>query len=890
MSLNAQLKLECRQARDTVNALVDFIAERRDIDAGHRALLRYDFERAMVEIPDLDRAVDKTPAVGLLAPLTASSDVLLATLAGVRDGRPLGIFSGGMARLPVVTGLLPAGDRLGLSCCLRFTHEDPVQAAAKAADTVGRMMGATADVPRRSLETGVRISILSLADVIMILARAYFANVKTQGATPSVADVVAVIERTANEDVSSATQTGLSAHHVTAIRSYLEQRFRDHPRLAMLGACGYWDAMAALAPRASAEGRRRLASLLWGGLGDFDTVYGELAGAIELLNHTSDVVCPVDAIRAPMASAGWGEAHPFTILAAGTLLSNAEPAGELVEVRTRFGQPVAVARNILAALVRDVTLTVEGDAGAMLARTDVVQLPTTCLPVTPRETHARPLAVRHMDAAADAPWLARALMQAKTLYLAESETSSFGLTGLLLHLDGAAPLPALLAPIVAQWIEHTQGQTPQAREANDTSLFVAVDALVTTSPLAPLKAFLGPTSRITNWLDRWGTDQAFNNLFILGVAQRSAGPAVTGAASKRLAGERPQQGTALATLETGLGGLQAGQWLKHVRDAAVAVDEALNSGDGGVVYLAQSIAAIDYARAKRRQISARLQDARMLLTDALERFLYASAPDADNDWRHRAALATQARLRAIATDQRLGHLIGALSPRERDFAWTFERMAFEAATAESSGLMQRITALEQIDETSADRLAARFAQRAVEQWYRGMRLTAISPGGPQAFGFTEATFGHVADELAIAASRADIEARISAGVTRALLTSKGAVPLQAARAAMIANEVIASFLAQLGFDSPWSSRHPRRRGTLGAPLFERAAASSAEDLATMQAGRITLQFAADWCEGFGLMTEENVTSARGMRFEEGEFRELAELLSMLGANARERAL
>ena len=55
----------------------------------------------------------------------------------------------------------------------------------------------------------------------------------------------------------------------------------------------------------------------------------------------------------------------------------------------------------------------------------------------------------------------------------------------------------------------------------------------------------------------------------------------------------------------------------------------------------------------------------------------------------------------------------------------------------------------------------------------------------------------------------------------------------------------------------------------------------------MQAGRITLQFAADWCEGFGLMTEENVASARGMRFEESEFRELAELLSLLGANARD---
>ena len=140
----------------------------------------------------------------------------------------------------------------------------------------------------------------------------------------------------------------------------------------------------------------------------------------------------------PMASAGWGEAHPFTILAAGTLLSNADAAGELIEVRVRFGQPVAIARNILTALVREVTLTIEGDALALLARADLVHLPTTCPAVMPRDMYARPLAIRHPDAAADAPWLARALMQAKTLYLAETEANAFNLTGLLVHLDSGA--------------------------------------------------------------------------------------------------------------------------------------------------------------------------------------------------------------------------------------------------------------------------------------------------------------------------------------------------------------------------------------------------------------------------------------------------------------------
>ena len=159
---------------------------------------------------------------------------------------------------------------------------------------------------------------------------------------------------------------------------------------------------------------------------------------------------------------------------------------------------------------------------------------------------------------------------------------------------------------------------------------------------------------------------------------------------------------------------------------------------------------------------------------------------------------------------------------------------------------------------------------------------------PQTVSFTEATFGHLIEELALGAERSGIEAKLVAAVA-GVLGEKATLPSAAtAQAAMVAADLLAGFVSQLGFDSPWSSRHPRRRGTLGAPLFERQSATGPEDLATLLSGRITLQFTADWCEAFGLMTEETVAASRGMRFEENEFRELAELLSLLSSSTRDR--
>ncbi len=899
------LDLECRQLRDAVTRLAEWLDDRRAIDPALQTILRDDLDRALSEVAMLTRAVERPAGLGLLMSVCGQADRLVQGLVSPRDGRLSGQFESSHVRLPLLTGLLPKSDAYGPSGIIRLAHADPSLAPAKATETVGRLMQPSEDPSRRGPDGSVRLALLSLADVIKVLGRCYFSNVAAPPSISVTAEIVSGLERTLSENVAVGAQSGLPTHAVLEIRSYLEERFRHHPMLEALDAAGYWEVFANLAPRATADGRRRLASMLWGGLADFDAVFGDLAQALEALNFSGDVLAAADAIR-DVATAS---AHPRSVLAAATILDLHEDNLDPVAVRSRFGQAVTVPRAVLAALFKEVRLVVEGDTHAVLATTDVLILPTACPSVMPRRSG------RGQDVAAsveDPPWLARALIQAKSLFLAELAVAEFELSGVVALAETARPLPDTFAPILSHWVSWAQGATPADRAAVDTGLFIAVAGdLAAGSYTGPspnsgsstglgiawpaLSAFMHNFVAGEDWLQRWSTDLPFDNVFILGAGRlvpdhETTRQFATTEAEKTGGGSSRELATRNATEE-----FDGGLWLRHVRNTAVALDEALNAADGGTGYLVQSIAAVSYRRAKRRQISARLGVIRRKLTADVSRFLYASNISEDGDWRRRAALATQSKLRLVASGQRLGQLIDALAIAERPLRWTFERVLADwARNGDEDG--QRLSWVERLSdvappgEEQAAALASRYTRLVMIRWVHAMRLIGNAPGMAGRLGVSEVTAMHLVDELAIAAVRADLSGRITSAVTRVLVDAPGSPSLQASRAAFAASEIIRAHLSVLGFDSPWSPLHPKRRGTLGAPLFERAAVSAASAIANAPAARLTLQFCSDWCEAFTLMTDANIASARGMRFEESEYRELEHLLGLLGqTKSREAA-
>ena len=901
MTAQPSLQIESRQLRDALTKLDEWLGDRRSIDPALHTMLSEDVGRARAETAMLAEASERPPAIGLLGPIGAQADRLVVALTKPREGRPLGQFEASHVRLPVLSGLLPrAGDGdLGTSAVIRISRGDPADAAAKATETVVRLMQPSEDNTKRSLDAAIRVSLLTLADVIKILARTFLAHISLAPTVSVTAEIVAALDRATGENVAAATQPGLSAHMVADLRDYLEARFRRHPVLEALEAAGYWEVFAALGPRATADGRRRIASLLWGGLADFDALYGSLSQALEGLSFAGDILAPAEAVRE--SETGWGNAHPKSILAASTLLDLPGDTGDVLFVRSRFGQPVSVSRAVIAALTREVRLVVEGEASSVVGGADLLVLPAACPAVVPRRAGD----TRPPMTASPRPWLAEAVLQSKSVFLAEQATADLDLTGLVLLVEPNQPLSDAFAPVVSQWVARAQGQTPAEREAVETALFIAVGSAAlsntaNSSAIAwpALGTFMRDFVSGEDWLQRWSSDLPFDNVFILGQGKPAMAAAET-------IGTAP--GTAsreIATLET-TADIDGGLWLRHVRNAAVALDEALNAGDGGTGYLVQSIGGIAYDRAKRRQIASRLADVRRRVVDDIRRSLYAANAAVDSDWRHRAALTTQAKLRLAATNQRLGQVIDALAIGERTLRWTFERVLAEAARrardtepamgAEPGGdrrapptrLTERLATVEPPTHDAAAWIATRFTRLVMDQWMRGMRSLATSPATAGALGFGGPALSHLVDEVAIAAVRADIAGRMSAAVSRVLVSAPGSAPLQSSQAALIASELIRQHLSVLGFDTPWSPLHPKRRGTLGAPLFERAAISDAAAIAMAPAARYTLQYCSDWCEAFTVMTDDNIASARGTRSDAGEFRELDQLLALLGHTVRE---
>ena len=904
MTVRASLQIECRQLMDALTKLDDWLGERRGIDPALQAILQGDVAHARAETGLLADAAERPPAIGLLGPIGAQADRIAAALTKPRETRLFGQFEASHVRLPLLSGLLPGPDTrqqtpgrdtLGPGAIIRISHGDPADAAAKATETVVRLMQPADESGKRSLDASIRVSMLSLADVIKILARTFFANVSAAQVPSVTAEIVGTLERAANENVAAATQPGLTSHAIEDIRTYLSARFRRHPMLEALEAAGYWEVFAALAPRATPDGRRRIASLLWSNLADFDALYGVLAKALEQLSYAGDILVPPDAVRE--SETGWGRAHPHSILAAATLLDLPGDGFEALSVRSRYGQPVAIPRPVLAALAREVRLIVDGDASAVVGGADLLVLPTACPAVLPRRAGDTRLP---SDTAP--PWLALALLHSKSVYLTEQAAAAHELTGLVLLVDPIQPLSDAFAPVVSQWVAGAQGATPAEREVVETSLFIAVGAAPGTTSAQSgggrsgageggaiawpaLGTFMRDFASGEDWLQRWSSDLPFDNVFILGEGRQT------------LSATAPAGGTgsAIATLET-MADIDSGLWLRHVRNSAVALDEALNAGDGGCGYLVQSVGALAYDRAKRRQISGHVAGLRRRIVDDMRRFLSTNDTAADSDWRHRAALATQSKLRLAASNQRLGQVIDALATGERSLRWTFERVLAEDArrgrvsAAAATPLTTRLATVEPPSPEAAAWIATRFTRLAMDQWMRGMRSLAAAPATLGLPGFSGTTLSQLVDEVAIAAVRADVSGRMSTAISHMLVSAPGSALLQASRAALLASELIRQHLSVLGFDTPWSALHPRRRGTLGAPLFERAAISDASAIASAPATRFTLQYCSDWCEAFTAMTDDNIAAVRTNRPDDGQFRALDQLLALLGHTVREATL
>lgn len=853
-----------RQAATAAGAVAEWI---EDNGGANRLLHRLSGERiatAAIRLQRLSQAISRAPGLAVLGGDGAGGTKIISALSGLADG--LLAPGSGDARLPATGGLLPAGDTIGPSLVIRYASDGSVPSTGHA--TVGRMLTPTTGRTHRATATGVRIEILSYADLVTVFGRVYLAHVRGDLRTPLRSALAAVLDEERAAEPSSAIEPGLTRNDIDDIRIRLERNFAGHPHLDFLAANDYWATFGSLGPRASRASRQRLASFIWGGLADFDAYFTRLSETLDGLSHASEIICASDAVsRSP--DGVLETVHPASVLAASTMLESMDGALPTIEVRTRHGGGIQVPRAIVAALASEITVRPDASKAQRGRDHDILHVPVPSMMVPPRISGHGRAGARGDGSTPRGDWLAAAVLEAKAVHLAERLIDRRDVDAMVAVVSPEQPLPVAIAPVLSRWVAYAAGATPRDRDANGDVLVLAAVA----DPVEPGREELPAWSSLDRfrevfaaecgWIDEWGQGTAFDRIVLLGPEGNTAGSG---------------RGTAPVTTSRAIARMNTADEIERVsldrtrvRRATLTLDEALAAEDGGLRYLVQTVGAINLKRLRRRQLAREAYEVSRLLARTLKRTYLTGQSDADNDWRRRATLEAQAWLRGHARAGRVGMLIHALLPSEP---------ASSACIAEALP-----SSADAIAAASPDEIARRAAARVVGGWLEALLVWSSSDAASTFIAGAVPDLEHLVDELALSAIRSDLTGRIAQAAARIVATGSPRPELLLARISREATEIIARHVSELGFDAAWSTRHPRRPGAVGAPLFDRAVGTGLGSEQSV-AARMADQYADDWCEAFPILVEENIAAARIQRMDERDLRELSELADQLEAIGR----
>ncbi len=859
MSGKVDIDRAVKQVAQATGAIAEWLD---DHGSGNRLIGKIAAARvgtAVNRLQHLSRAVGRRAGLAVLS-TEASIGHRIATATAGAAGDGLVVLGGGDVRLPSSGGLWPSSDRHGPSLVIRYSSE--ARSKGNGAGAVGRMLGTSRERTDRVTANGIRIEILSYADLLSILARAYLTHVRSEPGEPFKSALATAIAEENNATPAAAIEPGLTRQDVDGIRDCLERSFHGHPHLTLLRSSGYWASLGTLAPRSSRTSRRRLASFLWGGLAEFDAYAAVLGEALEALNHSSEILCASDAV-VQSENGVLDTVHPASVLAAGTILDGDDESA--VEVRTRHAGTLRLPRKTIAAIASEIVVNAETPRNGRMRDFDVLHVPLPQIDVAPRLGES-PFS-RHVPGRPyESKWLSAVFMEAKALHLAGRLVDRLDITAMVAVPAPDRPLPLSMAALLTRWVRFAAGETPRERDGNGDVLVVAAmadspgqaaDAGLTWSSLQEFRKRFGPECA---WLDEWGQGTAFDRVVLLGRRLDDA-KAVLPAAP-------PGSGRALARLD--LGGKPAPQVTRdNVRRSSLALDEALTAGDGGMRYLIETIAGLNMKRLRHRQLAREVGEVSRSLSRPMRCALLGSDGDADIDWRRRLSLQTQAWARGVGRAGRMGHLVAALLPSERIMA----------------DMLAPLLAAQDEDLEPSD-ICRRVGDRALAAWIEAVLAWSASDLSRKFNAGADGEIAILVDELALSAVRNDLAGRIAAAALPVMSGAVRAPDIVAARLSRTIVEIIAGHVSELGFDGTWSTRRPRRPGTFGAPLFDRTAPPNAAASGQPLAARLADQHVDDWCEAFPILVEENIAAARIVRMDERALRELAGHVEQLAAIGR----
>ena len=587
------LEQYCRQVADSATSAVQWL---RAISAR----VGRPTDKAEQELRDigaraekLRRAANAPINVGVFGSNQSGKSYLAAALAR-RGATPLRVVLG-EERIDYFARLNPLRSPKSSACVTRFSMHKPATAMA--------------GLP-------VSLRLLGQSDVIRIIASSYLEDVDPAASAPTTLERLAAVLNRLRSQMGE-RQPGLSGDDVRDMQSYFAGHFPDHPMITALGS-DFWPIASELSERLPAQGLAILFSVLWGETPQLTVLCVRLLQALGSLGNAEKAFCGLEALD-PQAS---------SIIDSETMMQGLEDeTATKVIVATEAGARVELTRPVMAALVAELHLTLEEQPYGFFNNADLLDFPGA--PARSRFTEPDSLY-------ADPTNRARHFRRGKATYLFQRYVANQEISALVVCVEDTPPTARTMPAMVRDWIDSTQGATPDERRELPCALFVAL-----TKFDQDLKEELRQKEddpehwgnrlksvfddflcRDSRWAERWSPGRPFTNVFWLRnpavpepeVLQYNAAGRETGLVDRgRIARMR---GRFIATPLV----------RQHFTDPGRAWDEVLKLNDGGVSHLAGQLRPVCDPDQRRRQISEAVAVLAREMHQALEPFYVAASP------------------------------------------------------------------------------------------------------------------------------------------------------------------------------------------------------------------------------------------------------------------------
>jgi hypothetical protein len=859
----------CADTASAAGSAVSWLERNREAIGTKYAGLRRDFRRREMLARRYERASHRPVCVGVFGPSQAGKSYLVSALARKES-----------AALTIL-----------LDRDYDFLSEINPEEGEEATGLVSRFSikpsGAPADFP-------VCVRLLNQIEIIKILSNTYFLDFDaTEERPPEAGELEAAFAQA--EPLAQKTPVGvLTDVDIDDLRRYFDTQFASKQTVKVLNDSGYWTRLENLAPRLRIEDRIRLYSFLWGGLEQFNQVYRQIYSTLESLGFPDEAFCAIEALRPRETS----------IINVKALNGILDSGGDVVKVRSPSGVVRDIPRPHLTAIVAELVVQIKEHPWPFFDHTDLLDFPgarTREINYDPQNFVKKPFAVADL------------FRRGKVAYLFDRYCEDNELSSMLLCLPPGNQEVRTLPGLMATWIRSAQGSSSAERAKQQTALFVVLTKFDRRFEVALGTAGLNSNERWTaalktpltdffrtsadNWAQEWHPGQPFNNVFwlrnpnfIAKGLMRYAKVKETVKGQEKIV-EREDGLADPAEIETIKQEYLENEYVKrHVQDPERAWNEAFRLNDGGITFLADSIAPVCRPELKREQVLARISTVRSEMQAALAEFHVSDDRDAEKAKRKQAAREAILGLRDTMRQQRFGHLLSQFQVSNEELQLLFRRKSAAGDVTDGTGpdvdVMLKELGIDD-GETTKEPTTIQdkyfiLAKAAIGHWTERIQQLAQRPKTLEFLKVAPSPVEVIVRELLEGADRIDLCGTIARDMRAIAPAIERSNDESMLKPSMAAAERIDRYVWKLNQDALEPQDRVRVEGTKEIVFKETPPVDEITDL-PQNRGAFFQPFIRDWLASFGALTASNAEGDAKRKFPVEDSIALQKIMTSLAA-------